>query len=638
MCRNFKWTLQLLSFPTAGLFVLVSLAACGGSSGGGGGDNTTNPAISKSVPGNGSVLGSKEDIVIVFNQSMDTSSAVLGGDLASDGADVTWSTSTKSAGGSLSQLSTENDTLTIAPQTMWSTGADRTLTVNANDSSGMAIPTFNLTVNVVQGVVYVSPTGDDNANDGTRDNPKATIKAAISEAVNQGYAPGAVLVSEGNYEVDSGASTYIVLAEGVSLIGGLASDWSERDPATHVTTIKDIATTGGNSSPPNRAIYAPFSAAITDATVVDGFTIRGGGGDSSAAILIDYNQNPHISNNTIHGGSGTSNSFGIFLSFSTSKIVNNSIDGGDAGSFSYGIWNSSASPVIQNNTVHGGRGGFSSTGIGNLNDSSPIIEANLIDGGDGTRISYGIDNSGISNTTAASPTIRNNNILGGSGGNSYGIYSQGNTAPLIEANSIDGGSGATFSVGMSFSDTPVNQIRNNVISGGTGKNAFGLSPDGASPVVENNTIDGGAGLSGSFAISLSTSVTPIPSKPTFKNNIVFTSGNGYRQCFRETDITSDPAVFQNNDLFDCPDGLYLDELSTVLTSIDDVNNLTATTYADNISVDPDFVNRAMGNLHLTIFSPVEVRQGGLDLSSDFTTDRDGATRTDPWSMGAYERD
>jgi len=435
--------------------------------------------------------------------------------------------------------------------------------------------------------------------------------------------------------VDSSASTNIVLVEGVSLIGGLKSDWSERDPAKHKTTIKDIATTGGNSGLPNCAVYAKDSTGITDATVVDGFTIQGGGGDYSSAVLISYYQYPKIMNNSIQGGSGNSTSFGIYTSYSTSLIANNTIDGGDGGTYSNGIYNSASSPSIQDNAIHGGRGGTYSTGIMNLNNSSPIIEANFIDGGDGATRSQGIENLIGGSMSPSSPTIHDNSIHGGTGENSYGIYSEGNTAPLIHANSIDGGSGATFSSGVTFITTPVDQIRNNVISGGNGGFSSGLDIVGASPVIENNTIDGGAGATGSYAITLSTST--VPSKPTFKNNIVITSGNGYRQCFREVDLDSDPAVFQNNDLFDCPGGLYLDELVNVLTSIDDVNNLTATTYAGNISVDPSFANPSVGDYHLKVLSPAAVRQGGLDLSTEFTTDRDGVTRTVPWSMGAYER-
>jgi len=58
----------------------------------------------------------------------------------------------------------------------------------------------------------------------------------------------------------------------------------------------------------------------------------------------------------------------------------------------------------------------------------------------------------------------------------------------------------------------------------------------------------------------------------------------------------------------------------------------------NVSVDPEFENQEGGNYHLSVFTPVEVYESGLDLSDSFTTDRDGVTRTHPWSMGAYEKD
>ena len=46
--------------------------------------------------------------------------------------------------------------------------------------------------------------------------------------------------------------------------------------------------------------------------------------------------------------------------------------------------------------------------------------------------------------------------------------------------------------------------------------------------------------------------------------------------------------------------------------------------------------------HLTASSPFDVRTRARDLSSEFSTDKDGNTRTGNgmilWSMGAYERD
>ncbi len=42
--------------------------------------------------------------------------------------------------------------------------------------------------------------------------------------------------------------------------------------------------------------------------------------------------------------------------------------------------------------------------------------------------------------------------------------------------------------------------------------------------------------------------------------------------------------------------------------------------------------------HLNDNSPSSVTQGGINLSSEFTKDKDDVTRTAPWSMGAYEKD
>ena len=39
---------------------------------------------------------------------------------------------------------------------------------------------------------------------------------------------------------------------------------------------------------------------------------------------------------------------------------------------------------------------------------------------------------------------------------------------------------------------------------------------------------------------------------------------------------------------------------------------------------------------LNASGPQNARYGGQDLSGFFNTDKDGKTRTDPWSIGAYE--
>jgi hypothetical protein len=69
-----------------------------------------------------------------------------------------------------------------------------------------------------------------------------------------------------------------------------------------------------------------------------------------------------------------------------------------------------------------------------------------------------------------------------------------------------------------------------------------------------------------------------------------------------------------------------------------MNQLTDMQVGDNINVDLGFGTQADADWHLNASSPAAVKFGGLDLSVDFSTDKDGIQRTAPWSIGAYEKD
>ena len=256
-----------------------------------------------------------------------------------------------------------------------------------------------------------------------------------------------------------------------------------------------------------------------------------------------------------------------------------------------------------------GSGGNNSYGIFNINSSSSTIQNNTIDGGNAVNYSYG-----IFNTDFSSPTIRNNTIGGGSAG--------------------------VHSVGISNTNSSLPTIQNNTIGGGiAGSGSFGIY-NISSSTIQNNTIDGGSGGSNSYGIYSSSS------SPTIQNNIVFTSGSSAGYCLYEFDSSSDPAFLENNDLFDCPTAFYVDEGVTNLTSISAVNALIDMTASGNVSVDPvfadidgpddDITTIGDNDWHLTSTSPVEVTQGGLDLTASIPKDKDGIDRTVPVSIGAYE--
>ena len=166
----------------------------------------------------------------------------------------------------------------------------------------------------------------------------------------------------------------------------------------------------------------------------------------------------------------------------------------------------------------------------------------------------------------------------------------------------------------------------------------------SSPIIQNNTIDGGAGNNSYGIFSVADPTNGRNSNPTVENNIVFASGAGTQICVAEATAGSDPVSFQNNDLFECPTALYRNQGTVDLIDVNKVNDLFSPD--GNVSVDPLFVDidgpdddittMADNDWHLSGVSPLEVTQGGLDLSSDFTTDKDGGERTVPWSIGAYE--
>jgi hypothetical protein len=427
-----------------------------------------------------------------------------------------------------------------------------------------------------EGIVYVRASDGDDTNPGTRDLPKATIQNAIDVAADL-LEVAEVHVAEGSYVVSFQEGNHVKMKMGVSLYGGYSSaDWDVRDPNQYPAIIKDTSLSGEGG---NRAVDCGDN--LTSATVIDGFNIQGGSGPISVAINC-RSSSPTIQNNVLNGGNGT-HSIGIFLS-----------------------------------------------------DASPIIKGNTIDAGGGNT------GDGILSNLSA-PTIQNNIIRGGTKSFSSGIYNT-RSEPLIIDNLIDGGSGSVV-VGIHNTDSSIAIIRNNIIFGGTGTISpltYGIIVENSQSSIQNNTIDGGFSepLSGgkSYGIQI------FFASPTIENNIIFTSDGNERYGIFELGSSSFPISLKNNDIYDCPDALYVQNTLTNITNISGVNFLI---FANgNISQDPLFMDRDGpdnnkatmddNDWHLTNSSPV--KNVGINLSGIFTTDRDGITRTVPWSIGAYEKD
>ena len=181
--------------------------------------------------------------------------------------------------------------------------------------------------------------------------------------------------------------------------------------------------------------------------------------------------------------------------------------------------------------------------------SSPSIANNKITGNGGGGISC----------SSSSPSVANNTI---SGNGEYGINCS-SSSPTITNNTISGnGRGITC-----YSSSPT--ITNNTISG-NGDGIDCASSSLSSLTITNNTIAGNSGAG----------ISCYESSPTIRNNVVAFNATGiYR--------SGGTPVLRNNCVFN-PDGT-------------DYDGLTAGT--GDISVDPLFADRAVGNLRLLPGSP-----------------------------------
>jgi len=513
-----------------------------------------------------------------------------------------------------------------------------------------------------EGFIFVSVADGSDGNRGVLGEPLATIQAGIDTAytyIEEGLADAVeVHVAAGTYEVRDEEGDFIDMKEGVSLYGGYSLDFKTRNPTVYVTTIEDTST-GGTEIAAVRACDG-----ITEATVLDGFTILGGGGttmDGWSTALDIERASPTVTNNTIIGGSASPTGYTIALDIyddSSPLIDHNAIVGGNAQGHNYGITVSLDSfPTIRSNTINGGSSGISQ-GIF-IFDAGAMIQNNSIEGGQGTTT------RGIFINVSSWVSIKGNTVSGGSAtGESSGILVMSENV-TVEANTIYAGYSASWGTyGVHCVNVTLFTVRNNTIlggeTGGTG-GANGVLCNASSGLIFDNTIAGGIGEWGPGITLISSSA------PLVENNIIFSSSTSGGYCIHEGDDNGGYAAsIRNNTLWDVTgttvlyctyDGQTLDTAAAV-NALDhaDGNWDQNPDLADLDGADDDLATVEDNDWHLTAVSPVEARQGGRDgaaLSWGFITDKDGATRTNltqgpndgpsndgaaGWSMGACEQD
>lgn len=345
------------------LVVCVLVSACSGGGNGNGnqsnGNTSGNTASVISINPSSNLLRNDSTITITFNQSIDTTlgSWQISGDLASESNGGVWSSSVL-----------PNDTLTIRPSATWTAKPSRSIIVDATDINGDVIAAFTLYYDIYRGTLYyVDGNRPDDTGDGL--NP-STARKYIHTAVADAAPPATVLVNAGEYQVNYGNSTHVVLKGNVSLYGGYNESYSDRSPELFPTVIEDTSTDPGMTPfDINTAILGDGEGdpdTIDSTTRVDGFIIKGTTQPEvsyASAIYLMNGASPTLSTNRIYGGNGFWVA-GVISAYGANPVVNNNIiHGGNSTSMSQGIIVASASSTIRNNTIHSGQSDWTEAGI-----------------------------------------------------------------------------------------------------------------------------------------------------------------------------------------------------------------------------------------------------------------------------------
>jgi hypothetical protein len=319
-------------------------------------------------------------------------------------------------------------------------GADSPMPSEAGGDAGEAGVIGNGTI------VYVSTSGGLDSNSGlTPSSAKKTIAAGLLVAA--GIPASEVHVCTGAYP-----ESQLIISRNAKLMGGYDCTTWKRSATYGAPGFDKIhETTIQNGDVPAQPTTLVLAGKLTQATLIDGFTIRGASSATApvGAIAVRDGASPVISNDWIEGGSGQGTavlpgSYGIDIEGMAAPTINEDeiIGGGGMGnSGSIGvIANTGGAATIQGDVIYGGHGVGS--GAGAVGTAGLVIAATL---------SIPVAGCAIYATDATAGAA----YAYSSWGVIIGPLPSANVSAVVQSSLIEGGTGATGigSVGVAIATT-----------------------------------------------------------------------------------------------------------------------------------------------------------------------------------------
>ena len=363
------------------------------------------------------------------------------------------------------------------------------------------------------GIVYVKQNGAGDLSGNSWTNAAPELSNALTAAVTNTNIQQ-IWVAKGTYQPASGQS--FVMKEGVKMYGGFVGTESQINQRIFGTTPADSTLLQGNGS------YVVSSVSLTAASLIDGFSIKGGSGQTWGGGMYNYGSAVTINNclfaaNSATIGGGISNYYNSAPTISNCTFSGNTADGGG------GISNyNNSSPTISNCTFFRNKAN-SGGAINNYSSSKPNITGCTFT--ENTANDFG---GAITNSTSSSSTITNCNFSGNKATSASGgaIFNTA-SSPVITDCSFSNNTSTTYGGGIFNEQSSAANISNSTFTSNASGGGGGIFNTGSSPSIVGCTFtSNSASVSGGGGVFNYSSSSAIISNCTFVGNTVSASGGG----------------------------------------------------------------------------------------------------------------